>query len=147
MSLRRRKRSLQCCPTVGTALVRVSHFITISALTPTVEWFWSGPSLPRYGATATYGCRLDGDRVIIGFGGWGTKEEDMPRSPGDIKDLHRALPLAPGGKPVPEWYCELVDALSADGGWEDSKYESYHVGEYTPCFFCPFSFSISHSFA
>jgi len=110
-----------------------------------VEWFWTGPANPRHGATATLGTRLDGDRVIIGFGGWGIKEEDLPCSPEEIKDFHRAVPFAPGGKPAPEWYCELVDTLSADGGWEASKYETYHISGCSPWFFDPLSFSISPS--
>ena len=51
----------------------------------------------------------------------------MPRFPEEIKNFHRALPVGPGGTPAPEWFCELVDVLSADGGWEDSKYEAYHL--------------------
>lgn len=113
----------------GTAPVRVLRFIVIYELTSTAEWFWSGASQPRYGATATLGCRLEGDRVIIGFGGWGIKDEDIPRSPERIKDFHRDLPVAPRGTHAPEWYCELVDALSADGGWEDSKFEAYYISE------------------
>jgi hypothetical protein len=127
MSLKRRRRSLPCCLTAGSALACVLPFTAVFALIFTVEWFWSGPSLSRYGATSTFGSRLDGDRVFIGFGGWGFKEEDMPRSPEEIKDFHRALSVAPGGKPAPEWYCELVDALSADGGWENSKYEFHNI--------------------
>jgi hypothetical protein len=65
----------------------------------------------------------------------------MPRSPEEIRYFHRALIVAPGGKPAPEWYCELVDALSADGGWEDSKFEAYHISGCTPLssLYCPFS--------
>lgn len=144
MSLRRKRRSLQCFLAAGTALARISHFTAISAFTCTIEWFWSGPSLPRYGATATLGSKLDGDRVVIGFGGWGVKEEDTPHSPEEIKDFHRALPLSPGGEHAPEWYCELVDALSADGGWEDSKYESYNISGCIIRFFHPFP-SASHA--
>lgn len=81
--------------------------------------------------------------MIIGFGGWGIKDEEIPRSPEEIKDFHRALPVAPGGKPAPEWYCELVDALSADGGWEDSKFEAYHISGCIPWFFLPSSFNTS----
>lgn len=84
----------------GTAPVRVLRFIVIYELTSTAEWFWSGASQPRYGATATLGWRLEGDRVIIGFGGWGIKEEDIPRSPERIKDFHRHLSVAPRGTPA-----------------------------------------------
>ena len=130
----------------GTAPVCILHFTTTHELISTAEWFWSGVSHPRYGATTTLGCRLDGDRVVIGFGGWGVKEEDIARSPEEIKDFHRGLPVAPGGTPAPEWYCELVDALSANGGWEDSKYEAYYISECPLRFFRPISFSsISHS--
>jgi len=122
------------------------HFTAISELKPIAEWIWSGASQPQYGATATLGCKLDGDQVIIGFGGWGIQEEDVPRSPEEIKDFHRRLPVIPGATPAPEWYCELVDALSADGGWEDSKYGTYYISEWPLWFFDPVSFtSISRS--
>jgi hypothetical protein len=67
----------------------------------------------------------------------------MPRSPEEIKDFHRALPVVPGGKPAPEWYCELVDVLSADGGWEDGIHETFHISGCIPWSLPPFFFSIS----
>ena len=60
--------------------------------------------------------------VALSFGGFGVSSEELPRTAEELKDFYRGMRTMTG-KPMEEWYCNLIDFLSRNGGWEKASYE------------------------
>lgn len=69
--------------------------------------------------------------VGLSFGGFGSTAENLPKTPEELKDFYRRFRTF-DGKPMDEWFCDLVDFLSRDGGWEKAAYEECKIR--TPIF-------------
>ncbi|KIM27239.1 hypothetical protein M408DRAFT_330146 [Serendipita vermifera MAFF 305830] len=65
----------------------------------------------------------------LSFGGFGIPSEELPKTPEELKDFYREFKTF-SGKPMDDWYYDLVDYLSQDGGWERAHYEECKI---PPC--------------
>lgn len=84
---------------------------------------WEDPSL---GGRVLTACKGEGGVVTLGFGGFGMTAAEQPRTPEDLKEFYRTMRTF-DGKPMNDWYCDLVDFLSKDGGWSRAHYEEYKL--------------------
>jgi hypothetical protein len=69
--------------------------------------------------------------VALSFGGFGIESEAMPRTPEELKDFYRNMGTF-SGKPMDEWYCDLVDFVSGKDGeaWRKAHYEECKIRKY-----------------
>ena len=64
--------------------------------------------------------------VALSFGGFGVSSEELPRTADELKDFYHGMKTLTG-KPMEEWYCNLIDSLSRNGGWEKASYEECKI--------------------
>ncbi|PVF92500.1 hypothetical protein CPB86DRAFT_841373 [Serendipita vermifera] len=78
------------------------------------------------GNKLAWASRGEGNTILLSFGGFGLESEDVPRTAEDLKEFYKSWKTW-DGKKMDEWYCDLIDYLAKDGGWERAHFEECKI--------------------
>jgi hypothetical protein len=78
------------------------------------------------GNKLAWASRGENNTILLSFGGFGMESEEVPRTAEELKDFYKSWKTW-DGKEMDGWYCDLVDYLAKDGGWERAHFEECKI--------------------